>query len=814
MKMNMKPSRLVVAMFALAGITSPVLASDFLSDARSAWQSYESGAVKPAKQRQVDDSWGEPEAKSAVKPQSAAVAPVRSSEWNTGAAPTRRSAPTLSQDAAPVVKRPVVAPSQASAGRVQPRTQPVQRAVVEDNDNWFEDDNGAVPAAVTRPDYAQPRRGTAVAPMQVERPVVGCSNPNRALEGLQVLVQRGQEQRAYDGYLNLFASCYGQDLMNIYEQARTQLSPAAFATLMEEPVMASPKLAKVVYYANVQEMYTLNDANQVEAALNIVRSIQNTLLATKDADALVVAGWLEQRAKNYEQSEAYFKRALTVDKVGKPAQSAFEGILLSYLAQGKIDQANSLVSKVKFPVSKGIQAELALAQARSALAKEDGQGALDALAKAEKLGLRLDNSVMATQAWALRLVGRTDEAKAIFSRLYKKDKNNAEYQQGYVESLVDTKDVSGLEEIRQSVTGPARERATSVLGEVYKRQGRRGKAAEMTGQPDEALSSRVNVYAGSRNKSGDTGEEKLTHTYQGAVAGIQVNNNLQVTSEVVAHSLNDGVRTVKGKQGSVGFVYEGDDATVKVNVGKVNLDKPQGGAKANSGSAIGSIGVKVYNDDGFNEVTAFRKPVMDSTRSFAGTATQGPVSKTGFLINGKQGMDSPDTNLTYSLEAGSAGGKNVKSNSYYEANVGYNFESQRKGWSWLSWGPELGMKSYSEDQNQFTNGMGGYFSPLTQTDIGVKGNFLSEEGKKYLVKGTARAGYTNKSLQQESASGVYMEGEVSAGMLLSPYLTVGAGLGIKTSSGYSDNSVWLWASVPFEKRKGLYAEDLTWPSFR
>lgn len=804
--MKMKPSTLLVTLFAMAGISAPAMATDFLSDARSAWQTYENGAVKPAKQRQVDDSWGEPVQKAPSRVPAPVAAP-KSSDWNSGVAPSRRVEPVVES----VPARRVAAPSPV---RAAPRVAAAPRAVVDESDNWFDDDAPVAAAPAMRPDYAQPRRAASVPQMQIERPVTGCSNPNRALEGLQILVQRGQEQRAYDGYLNLFASCSGQDLMNIYEQARTQLSPAAFATLMEEPVMASPKLAKVVYYANVQEMYALNDANQIEGALNIVRSIQNTLLASKDADALVVAGWLEQRAKNYEQSEAYFKRALTVDKVGKPAQSAFEGILLSYLAQGKVDQATALVGKVKFPVSKGIQAELALAQARVALSKENGQEALDALAKAEKLGLRLDNSVMATQAWALRLVGRSEESKAIFSRLYKKDKTNTEYQQGYVETLVDTKDVTGLEEIRQTVTGPARDRAASVLGDVYKRQGRRGKAAEITGQPDEALTSRVNVYAGSRNKSGDVGEEQLTHTYQGAASVVQVTNNLQITSEVVAHSLNDGVRTVTGKQGTVGVVYEGDDATVKVNVGKVNLDKPQGVAKANSGSAIGSLGVKVYNDGGFNEATAFRKPVMDSTRSFAGTANQGPVSKTGILLNGKQTMEDPNTNVTYSVEAGSATGRNVKSNSYYEANVGYNFESQRKGWSWLSWGPELGMKSYSEDQNQFTNGMGGYFSPLTQTDIGVKGNFLSEEGKKYLVKGTARAGYTNKSLHDSSASGMYMEGEVSAGMLLMPYLAVGAGLGVKSSTGYSDNSVWLWASVPFEKRKGLYSEDLTWPSFR
>ena len=782
---------IVLTVMMLFGMSMPAQAFDFLGDARSAWQGYQTGQVKPTPKKAPDDTWGEAApAPVAPKPVSKSIVPMAADSWGSGAV----EQPTMPRvqnvvEAVPAWRAPKPEPIRKANPPVATAVKPTKRVV------------RAEPAPVVAQEDIYMPRGAVPSFARASLDAYsyqGCANPARTMEGARMLAMKGLEDKVYDAYLSLMSTCEPQALIQVYMEAKANLSPDKLQALLNEPVMASPKLLPVVSYATLQSLYDLNEAGEYEKATVLVRENSSLVLRVSEAGAPLVAGWLEQRNKQYTAAEQYFKRAIVIAKEPQIANSAMEGLVLASLAQGNVDKAVQLAANKKFRVSVPIQGEIALAQSRVLLAEGQGVQALEYLDKALKSGVKLDNSVLATQAWALRAAGRKPEAKAIFERLYNREPNNVEYQQGFVESLSDNREISTLRSIQASLKGDAQSRAQEVIAQSYQAQGRRGMAAEATGIPDEALSSHAALLVGGRNKSGDVGEEKLSHSYVGATAKAQLSPTTVLESTVGSHQFNNGRTTVAVKDANIGITMDDENNTYRMMVGQMQS------SKKNPGVAYGEASIKMYDDNATQQIAIGRKPVLDSVKS-----VQEGVAKNYVAANGKYDFGD-NTNITYAGEIGVAKGKKTVSTGYYEASAGYNWDLPKKGWSWISVGPEVAMKGYADDNNQFDAIHGGYYSPLSQYDFGVKANALSQEGGTRLIKGTVRAGLSSKTLKDTSVSGMYVEGDVAVGWLVNPYLAVGAGLGVKSSSGYSDTTGWLWATVPFEKRKGLYAEDLKW----
>lgn len=783
---------LVLTLLMAFGLVMPSYAFDFLGDARNAWQGYQNGQVKPnvAGKQGANDTWGSPESAMPVqkaKPVSKSIVPEAANTWGEGE--TRQVVRVPSPEPVPAWRAPKPAPApvikkEPTTASTKASKRVVERDYVEVEEPVVQLPRGAVPSFARASVEAYSYQG--------------CANPTRTLEGAKMLAMKGLEAKAYEAYLSLMSTCEPNALIQVYMEARATLSAEKLQMLMDEPVMASPKLMPVVSFATLQSLYDLNENGEFDKATQLVRDNSNLILRVSEAGAPLVAGWLEQRNKQYAVAEQYFKRALTIGKEPQIANSALEGLVLASLAQGNVDRAVQLASNKKYKVGLPIQGEIALAQARVLLAEGQGAQALEYVDKALKAGVKLDNSVLATQAWALRAAGRKPEAKAIFERLYNKEPSNLEYQQGFVESLSDSREISTLKTIQGALKGDAQARAQEVIAQSYSQRGQRGMAAEVSGVSDEALSSYATAVAGTRNKSGDVGEEKLTHDYAGVNAKAQLSNQVAIESAVGSHQFNNGKTSLSVRDASIGLTMEDEDNTYRMTVGQMQS------TNKSPGVAYGEASIKTYGDELTQQLAVGRKPVLDSVKS-----VQEGVAKTYVATNGKYDMGD-NTNITYAGELGVAKGKKTVSTGYYEASAGYNWDLQRKGWSWLSLGPEVAIKGYADDNNQFDAIHGGYYSPLSQYDFGLKANALSQEGGTRLLKGTVRAGLSSKTLKDSSVSGMYLEGDVAAGWLVNPYLALGGGLSVKSSSGYSDTTAWLWATVPFEKRRGLFAEDLRW----
>jgi hypothetical protein len=745
-------------------------AADLVQSARSGWASLSSGhtgSAAQAPQQGPDDSWGD----------------------------AKVSAPKLS--AAPAPAQDVRFVDERFGGGEIARTE-ARHATV---------DQPAKPRKVsvhrTRPSGAD----DDVLP--TESHDVKCVNVERVWEGAHALAERGQESRAYSAYLQLLSTCSTtKELLGTAYQAQENLSSEALGQLMQEPVMASPKLQHVGVALSVHQMYAMNKAKDYEGALSVSRSIRKDVLASSDEGALEVSGWLEENAGDHAAAERLFRAAT---HASGDSSGAHEGLVEALLAQGKTANAESEATRLEGSNADMIRGRVAVALAREAVKQGDGQRALTLLDKAEKLGVVEDQDLQLTRAWALRAAAHPDESKALFARVHHADPASADAAKGLLVSATDDGDYATVKQLAQS-DNPEQTDAKHALGEHYLTQGRYADGAEWTGQPVEGTGSSVSLGVSARTKSGEPGQGQLAITdIPLAHAHIALTDRVAINVDAGGLNLNDGQRTVRGHDTSIGTEIQLSDAKVTASVGEIG--SPETVAGAQKERLTGDLAYRQYLDNGYIEGEVLRQGVFDSTRSFAGAynadgSMVGPATKTEAKVSGKLELNNKGLNLNYMAGAGAITATGTSSNGFYESSVSVTQDFQRKGWDWLSVGPELRVAGFHDDQNQFQSDNGGYYSPKSSTDVGLTANALSEQGKSTLFKASGRAGFTSRQLYYGTDAGLYAEAEVSGAVLLSPHLVLGGTLSVRSAPGYSDKAAMAWLSIPFEARHGLSALDL------
>lgn len=794
--MKKKILTVVVALACVAA--SSANAQSLMQTIRDKWNDTSSGRTTTEKTEVapgVADSWGAPNVEKPVRPlkeeqqRDARLSDerYRDESRHKEAAPAASPRPAARISALKSASKPtdnsdsvaVVAPAAPRTARVAHVREPVQ--------------------VEREPQYATPALRSDAA----------CLNVSRTWEGAAVLASRGQTDRAYSAYLKLFLTCTSdRELMGTAYEAQKNLEADQMEQLLNEPVLASPRMAKVVMVFTLQRMYAENKAKRFNTALSLSRSIRPTVLRSRDAGALEVSGWLEQRAGESGQAEALFRAAMAVDKrAGGPP----EGLALSLLAQGKTDEAATLVAHLDSENANSLRAEVAVGQARDSLKRKDAKTALRLLDKAETLGRAPDDATVALMGWALRGTGDVEKAKTVFVALHDKNKDNEEYQLGLLETAADTHDYTIVKSLIDE-NGAATARAKTVLAQHYSEQGRYAQAARLGGTAREGNGTELEIAGGVRTKSGTPGEGMLT-TNMAPEASVKLALGDQAKVELKSSSftMDDGSKVVKAHKMSAQVTADLDDAAVTAKIGVVGVQKTAANPESKD-RAIGELKFRQYTDDGYVQGRVAREEVMDSTRSFAGAkdvkgAAVGPASRTTAELSGKSEV-SPGVNVQWNAAAGTVAATGTASNGFVEAGGSLTKDFKRQGYGWLNAGPEVRISRYKADQNNFTGANGGYYSPTSANDFGMTFNALTTEGRRFLTKATGRVGYTNRTFGYGTETGMFFEGDVGMAALLYPRLIVGTGITVRNAPGYTESGIRFWLSVPFEARKGLYTSDL------
>jgi hypothetical protein len=201
----------------------------------------------------------------------------------------------------------------------------------------------------------------------------------------------------------------------------------------------------------------------------------------------------------------------------------------------------------------------------------------------------------------------------------------------------------------------------------------------------------------------------------------------------------------------------------------------------------------------------------------------GRVTETGFSASIFQSV-APDWTIFLSGSIGQIDGDNVQQNERIAGTVAVAKDLGIEGFEFFTFGPALSYESYANNQNFFTYGHGGYFSPsyIVQGILGV--NALTLEGEEWLVAGSASVGIQNN--QQSSAplfplnpDGRNYEGtsattgialiELDGAYLISPNWILGGSLAYTVTADYNEGWASIYLRYTFEPRNGLLRSDLS-----
>jgi tetratricopeptide (TPR) repeat protein len=341
-----------------------------------------------------------------------------------------------------------------------------------------------------------------------------------------------------------------------------------------------------------------------------------------------------------------------------------------------------------------------------------------------------------------------------------------------------------------------------------------------------------------RSNNSESGLSKLTDVETPLEINIPLDES-RVALRVTPVSLNAGSASGEAlsRFGS-GAQSDGAGSQKAEGVGlSVAIQRPADGFKADLGAtplgfkyttATGGISIDRPVSDSSNVrygVSVSRRPVTDSVTSFAGTTDKrSGQSWGGVTANGGRGQLSFDDN-----EVGVYGyaswhqllGNHVESNNRSELGSGVYWYLQNATDSKLTVGLSMTGISYANNQDYFTYGHGGYFSPQTFFALGVPVTWAQRSGRlTYQVKGSVgvqhfeqdSADYFPNDKAMQAASGLRYEGQSKTGIgysvaaaaeykVASNFL-LGANLGLDNAHDYQQLSGALSLRYQFEDISG------------
>ncbi|BCG62425.1 MAG: cellulose synthase operon protein C [Methyloprofundus sp.] len=232
----------------------------------------------------------------------------------------------------------------------------------------------------------------------------------------------------------------------------------------------------------------------------------------------------------------------------------------------------------------------------------------------------------------------------------------------------------------------------------------------------------------------------------------------------------------------------------------------------------------------------FSQPVRESILSYTGMqdpysdAEWGRVSQLGGQLTGLYQFGG-NWNIYTKLTGAFLHGKNVADNMRLNTDISVAYNFDLKGFDYFSIGPALTVQHYAKNLSHFTLGHGGYFSPQLQYRIGAALDFLTDEGKAFIVKGRVGLGF-QQFIEQKALyfpgyeqlqvlnGGVYagsnqqavaFEAELKGSWLVHPNVQFAAGAGYRNINAYQDYFVGLNFRYYFKERKASFSRDM--PAF-
>lgn len=581
----------------------------------------------------------------------------------------------------------------------------------------------------------------------------------------------------------------------------------------------------------------------------------------QDANLATKAAWAYFNRGEYSSAGMWFNQALEWNPgLGEAAY----GLAFSKFREGDLSSAEAIVNfrGDSYPKMRVLKGDIASRRAVEAYEAKNYQRSRDLMIAASQ-SRPLSRNEQTVLAWDYYYMKEYAKASELFEKLYRASPSE-NVAQGLYASLAKTGNYEKVNTIGDTVKGPLKKMYGTSEAKRYFKSNLYVAAAGAGGEkiyrvlenytsPSVALGF---LYSG---KSGTEGEGQLSTAMVPILSGrIYPSNKTMLTAQISHITLKSGdladysvvgqypapvTTTVNGVTTtavpaqkysytpttslsnlwdfSVHFEYQ-DWVTWYVTFGIT----PSGGPL--NAKPVGNIGMIYRDEKGYVQAELYSKAVKESILSYVGNTDPytgkdwGGVTETGGSLSLFRSI-APKWTIFLKGSYGFLDGTDVKENTHLAGTAALAYQFDVKNFEYITVGLAGSYESYDNNQNHFTYGNGGYFSPEYLAQVLVQGQFLTAEGRKWIAAGTLGLGVQNNSQAaspyfplnpdgrnfeaQESSTVIGLIG-AEGGYLISPNWLIGGQVGYAVTADYNEGSIGLYVRYFFEPRNGLLRTDL------
>lgn len=687
-----------------------------------------------------------------------------------------------------------------------------------------------------------------------------CSSLPSKWNSAEAYQKSGQASKALDIYNKIIVECPDKEKMQTLENARLRLDYTHFNQLLESSRRYLPSLyLDRIKYAALKDRYYGNKHPTSEEQELAVTGIAGLVQLFKDDDLAASIGWRYFDLKEYKKAQDWFQKAILWNSKNENARY---GQILSLEKAGNYDQALATALSVTKPSPeiKSVAARILKTKAWQNFDRNQLKQAEENVSQAEKIS-GPDTEILELRAWIAKQNHQYEKAAKLFDELYKQspDRKNA---QAYIQSQV---------QVDKSVLAEKAEQAGSAFLDEYNRfHGQelydRKQFQSAYKQAPHALPKLLNIASTFvdmggyvRYKSGETGLGRLdmfkapvvtgsytingNHTFRLSFSRVQLYSGSPEKCVAQIGSIAPDGKLGLGSQAKCGASTPFSPTQQLNNALEIDFSYRKDGWFSpfiNLGSTPigGIIAPAVTFNTGFVQqagfgywgLEAYSQPVRQSILSYTGIKDPynnnlewGRVLRRGILPSIYYRFNENWSTFS-SIDLALLNGKNVAQNYSVSVSASLSRNLYISGFNYFSVGPSINYQHFDKNLSYFTYGQGGYFSPDQYINAGFGVNFLTEEGKPFVINGRMVGGFQDisnantpwfplnnpaaGSFGSTHSSGIAFDFELKGVWLVTPNFQLGAGTAIRKTSGYQDYTGGLFARYYFDSRKASFSTDI------
>jgi len=615
---------------------------------------------------------------------------------------------------------------------------------------------------------------------QTQPEVFGCERNQWRLFIAKAYLKRKKVEHALDVYHKILTSCDFTVRFETLEHAAKYLSEPEFEAIFKQQKKWALSRTEKKALSQLNQRYLLRLAQQANKendsvnALRLANKLSPLLMKAKESTMLEALAWLYFEQKQFILALKHFKEAY----LQQPSQSALEGMAYTYLKLENYSELEALLAAHQNEL-KGTEvlANTLPVLAGQSLTNKNYEKALQFLSKLKVLRT-LQTSELEMVAWADYHLKKFLLAANLFEQLYK-TKPSLSYAQGLYFSLQQLGQQDKLMVLAQKLGGELRRLV--MLAKTNNLQTLEQSQAFAVSNDN---SPKVHVTQMSRDRSGnfalsrlnlqkrvlafsmpsmlrnENAKDKILFQYerfdmnlgdgalpQAFTPNQAFNPGFAIGSMQDIGQNNYALPVIQnrhhGYEWSLGYAYDASDATYELQVGQLVYNT------FNLSALKVNASYQHEEDSGMYRLTLYKKPLPSSLLSYLGmpdpykgTEYWGAVSRYGGEATGYMALTN-DWSLSGSVIAESRSGEKVATNKYASVYTGLSYQFDLSDFLYFTAGPYMRWEHSTMNQNHYTIGHGGYFSPQFLWDKGLSLSFMTAVDKPWLVKTSASVGYQN-----------------------------------------------------------------------